>query len=75
MVLSSLGLLKPQWLVKSRKIVIVAIFVIAAILTPPDVVSQVMVAIPMLLLYELSVIVCKFLYLRKKKKRQKLDLD
>ncbi|WMJ85532.1 twin-arginine translocase subunit TatC [Anaerocolumna sp. MB42-C2] len=75
MVLSNLGFLKPQWLVKSRKAVIVAIFVIAAILTPPDIISQIMVAIPMLLLYELSVIVCKFLYLRRKKKRQKLDQE
>ncbi len=70
MVLTQLGLLKPEWLVKSRKTVIVAIFVIAAFLTPPDVISQTMVAIPMLVLYELSVIVCKLLVLRKRRMKQ-----
>jgi sec-independent protein translocase protein TatC len=39
-------------------VVIVAIFVIAALITPPDIVSQVMVAIPMIALYELSIILC-----------------
>jgi Sec-independent protein secretion pathway component TatC len=34
------------------------IFVIAALITPPDIVSQIMVAIPMIALYELSIILC-----------------
>jgi len=34
---------------------IVAVFFIAAVITPPDVVSQIMVAVPMLILYELSI--------------------
>nr|WP_246169788.1 twin-arginine translocase subunit TatC [Alkalibaculum sporogenes] len=74
-VLTQLGLLKPQWLVKSRAIVAVVIFVIGAIITPPDVVSQILVAIPMLILYELSVVVCKLLEHRKRKRKKKLDLD
>ena len=41
-----------------RKPVIVLIFFIAAVITPPDVVSQVMVAVPLLLLYELSILLC-----------------
>jgi sec-independent protein translocase protein TatC len=41
-----------------RRVVIVAIFVIAALITPPDIVSQVMVAIPMIALYELSIFLC-----------------
>jgi sec-independent protein translocase protein TatC len=53
--LTGLGLVKAEWLVKGRKVMIVVIFVLAAIITPPDIVSQVMVAVPMLLLYEISI--------------------
>lgn len=53
--LTALGLIKADWLKKGRKIMIVVIFVVAAIITPPDVVSQIMVAIPMILLYEISI--------------------
>ena len=53
--LTGLGLVKAEWLVKGRKGMIVVIFVLAAIITPPDIVSQVMVAVPMLLLYEVSI--------------------
>ena len=53
--LTGLGLVKAEWLVKGRKVMIVIIFVLAAIITPPDIVSQIMVAIPMLALYEISI--------------------
>lgn len=53
--LTGLGLIRADWLRKGRKIMIVIIFILAAIITPPDVVSQVMVALPMILLYELSI--------------------
>jgi sec-independent protein translocase protein TatC len=68
LLLTQLGLLKVSWMKKFRKIVIVAIFFVAAVITPPDVVSQVMVAIPMLFLYELSIILCTiFSKFRRKK--------
>ena len=54
-VLTRLGLIRAEWLVKARKVMIVVIFFIAAIITPPDVVSQVMVAVPMIGLYEISI--------------------
>ncbi|MBR2764916.1 MAG: twin-arginine translocase subunit TatC [Blautia sp.] len=60
-VLTQLGLVKVEWMAKARKFVIVAIFFIAAVITPPDVVSQVMVAFPMIGLYELSIVLCRFL--------------
>ena len=53
--LTGLGLVRAEWLVKGRKVMIVLIFVLAAIITPPDIVSQVMVALPMLALYEISI--------------------
>jgi len=57
--LTGLGLLRPEWLVKGRKVMIVVIFVVAAVITPPDVVSQVMVALPMIALYELSIVLSR----------------
>ena len=53
--LTGLGLVRAEWLQKGRKVMIVLIFVLAAIITPPDIVSQIMVAIPMIGLYEVSI--------------------
>lgn len=57
--LGALGFLKAETLLKFRRLSILGIFIAAAILTPPDVVSQVLLALPMLGLYELSVIILK----------------
>lgn len=65
-ILTMLGIIKPKWLVSARKVMIVLIFVIAAIITPPDPTSQIMVAIPILLLYELSILLSKVVYKFKK---------
>ena len=53
------GLTTPDMLVSKRKYVILAIFIFAAILTPPDVVSQVLLGVPMLLLYEVGILVSR----------------
>lgn len=66
--LTQMGLLKISWMKKGTKIVIVLIFFIAAIITPPDIVSQIMVAIPMIGLYELSIVLCSVLLKLKRKK-------
>jgi sec-independent protein translocase protein TatC len=68
LLLTQLGLLKPEWLTKSRRVMIVVIFFVAAVITPPDVVSQVMVAIPMLILYEISVFFSGFAYKQRLKR-------
>ena len=57
--LSRVGLVTAQSLADKRRYAIVGIFVIAAILTPPDVLSQLMLAVPLLLLYEISVFLVK----------------
>lgn len=59
--LTQLGLVKVAWMKKGRRVVIILIFLIAAVITPPDIVSQIMVAIPMIGLYELSIIICSIL--------------
>jgi sec-independent protein translocase protein TatC len=56
--LTQMGLLKVQWMKKGRKVMIVVIFFVAALITPPDVISQIMVAVPMMALYELSIVLC-----------------
>ena len=65
--LTQFGLLKPEWLKKGRYVAIVAIFFIAAVITPPDIVSQIMIALPMVLLYQISIVLCEILYKFKKK--------
>lgn len=53
--LTKLEILKPKTLVKSHGILILVIFVVAAIITPPDVISQILLAVPMMILLELSI--------------------
>lgn len=53
------GIVTPDGLVAVRKYVVLAIFVAAAFLTPPDALSQVLMALPMLLLFEVGVLVAK----------------
>ena len=58
--LAKIGVVNSDYLKKRRKYVVVIIFSIAAILTPPDPITQVGLAIPLLLLYELSIVTVKF---------------
>lgn len=56
--LNRLGILKVRWMRKGRQVMIVVIFFAAALITPPDVISQIIVAVPMMALYELSILLC-----------------
>ena len=55
--LSRLRIITPAWMRKVRRYAVLAIFIVAAILTPPDVFSQLLMAGPMLILYEVSIYV------------------
>ncbi len=57
--LAKAGIVTAGMLTKNRRYSIVGIFIVAAILTPPDVVSQSLMAIPLLILYEISVVVAR----------------
>ncbi len=59
-VLTKMGIVDVAKLKEARPYVIVGAFVIAAVVTPPDVVSQLMLAIPMCLLYELGIFLARF---------------
>ena len=64
------GLVKSKWLIRGQKYAILIIFILAAIITPPDVVSQIMVGVPLLILYELSVGICYLIEKIKAKRRE-----
>lgn len=53
--LTRLGILTPKLLIKFRKIAYLILVIIAAAITPPDFISQILVAIPLILLYEFSI--------------------
>lgn len=57
--LTKAGLVTPEFLKKQRKINIVIVLILSGIITPPDVASQIIVAIPILILYEVSIILAK----------------
>ena len=61
-ILSKMGIANPEILKKARGVAIVLIFFIAAVVTPPDIVSQCMVAIPMVLLYFVSIFLSGIFY-------------
>ncbi|MBP3731394.1 MAG: twin-arginine translocase subunit TatC [Mailhella sp.] len=63
--LSRFGILSPAFLRRSRRYAILVIFIVAAILTPPDVISQILMALPMIVLYELSIYVSATAYKQK----------
>ncbi|MGV2433017.1 MAG UNVERIFIED_CONTAM: twin-arginine translocase subunit TatC [Rickettsiaceae bacterium] len=60
-ILAMFGIISHKSLRQKRRIAIVINFVIAGIITPPDILSQIALAIPMLLLYELSIFACKYI--------------
>lgn len=55
--LSKIGLISPGWMRRKRKIMLVVILILSAIITPADVFSMFLVAIPLLLLYEISILI------------------
>ena len=57
--MARVGLVTAAWLGKQRRYAIVAVFIIAAVLTPPDIFSQVSLALPLILLFEISILSCK----------------
>ena len=69
--LARIGVVNSEYLKKRRRYVIVIIFTLAAILTPPDPITQVGLAIPLLLLYELSIFTVRFI--EKKKDKENLE--
>ena len=60
--LTKIGIATPAFLMQERKYALVIILIVSAILTPPDVLSQFLMAGPLVVLYEIGIVVSKFTY-------------
>ncbi len=70
MFLTSLGILNPAFLRKSRKYAYLILLVVGALITPPDIFLQLIVALPLFILYEVSIYLSAFVERRKRKKHK-----
>ena len=70
--LAKFGVINSNFMRKGRKPAIVIALIVAALITPPDVFSQIVVAIPIIILYEFSIVLCKLV---ERKDKKCLDLD
>lgn len=69
--LTKVGLVTPEILKKYRKIALVVVLILSAVITPPDVTSQIIVALPVILLYQVSIYISKVVLKREAKKERK----
>ena len=60
--LTKVGLVTPDFLRRNRKFALVIVLSLSAIITPPDIASQIIVSIPILVLYEIGIIISKIGY-------------
>lgn len=70
--LANLGIVSAQNLKDFRRYAYVLILIVAAIVTPPDIISQIIVSIPMIILYELSIIIAKVITKRNQEKSHEI---
>jgi sec-independent protein translocase protein TatC len=68
-ILSRLGLISPAFLRKYRRHAIVLFFIVAAILTPPDPTTQILLAVPLVLLYEVTIFI-SYIFNKKRKAKE-----
>ena len=68
--LTKIGLVTPEFLRKYRKYTLVIVLIVAAVITPPDVLSQIIVTIPIMILYEASILISVLVV--KSQEREKL---
>ncbi len=72
-ILTKIGLITPDILIKKRKFALIIVLILSAVITPPDIVSQIIVAIPIIILYEVSIYISKIVIrnqLREERKRK-----
>ncbi|MEK3995373.1 twin-arginine translocase subunit TatC [Psychrobacillus sp. FSL K6-2365] len=70
--LTKLGIITPDWLRKMRKIAYLVLVVVGATITPPEFISEIIIIIPLLLLFEISILVSSWCY---KKQLAKQELE
>lgn len=70
--LTAAGVVKPNTLQKNFKYVVLIILTVSAIITPPDITSQILMAVPLMILFYASILLCKVLFRRKLAKAEQL---
>lgn len=73
MLLTRLRILRPDLLRKFRRVAYLGMVIVSAVITPPDLVSNILVAIPLVLLYEFSLLLCSWLYKRIQKEDEERE--
>jgi sec-independent protein translocase protein TatC len=68
--LTKVGLVTPEFLRKYRKYALVLVLILSAVITPPDIASQVIVAIPILILYQISIYISAVVVKNQKRKEK-----
>lgn len=68
--LSKIGLITPQFMRRYRRHSIIIILIIAALITPPDIVTQFLIGIPIFILYEVSILISQKVYKDDEKKKE-----
>jgi sec-independent protein translocase protein TatC len=71
--LTEMGLVTPEFLKKYRKYALVLVLILSALITPPDIISQIIVAIPMMILYQVSITISKVIIRKEKKANSKVE--
>ena len=69
--LTKIGLVTPEIMRKYRKIALVVVLILSAVITPPDVASQIIVAIPVLILYQVSIYISAMVLRKERRKAEK----
>lgn len=75
MFLTSLGVLTPDFMTKNRKYAYFGLIVIGVLITPPDFVLQLVVAVPLIIIYEISIHLSKIVYRKKLQKHEEYMKD
>ncbi|MFC4557331.1 twin-arginine translocase subunit TatC [Virgibacillus kekensis] len=70
MFLTSLGILTPDFMRKTRKYAYLILVIVGAVITPPDFILQIAVAVPLIVLYEISIYLSVIIYRKRLKKHQ-----
>ncbi|WP_160718646.1 twin-arginine translocase subunit TatC [Isachenkonia alkalipeptolytica] len=70
LLLTKFNLVRPRTLRRARKFVFLVVVVLSALITPPDIISQALLAGPMMILFEVSIIISSVIYRKKEKETQ-----
>ena len=74
MFLTKIGIATPAFLIDKRRYAIVLILIISAIVTPPDIITQLIMTIPLIILYEIGIIVSKLTHKKDDKNRWQISM-